>query len=54
MGDEVVQAGILKDVAGSSGQNCRLGKPLPLPALEMTGVRSVDMRVGALQGSESH
>lgn len=47
----VVQAGILNDVAGSSDQNCRLGKLLPLPALEMTRVRSVVTRVGVLQGS---
>lgn len=27
----MVQAGILKDGAGSSDQNCSLGKPLPWP-----------------------
>lgn len=49
----MVQAGNPKDVAGSSDHNCRLGKPLLLPAAEMTRMRFVDKLVGALQDSES-
>lgn len=47
----MVQAGNPKDVAGSSDHSCRLGKPLLLPAAEMTRMRFVDKLVGALQDS---